>query len=134
MAQTECHNCGYPWAVQGGNCPNCGASNGCFITTAVCNSLGKNDNCEELELLRHFRDQFILTMPNGKAEIDYYYLISPNIVNRIMNHQDSHDLFKQIHLEYIEPAIQLIKDNQKHDAYLLYKHMVSTLTTKYSGV
>jgi hypothetical protein len=134
MAQTECHNCGYPWAVQGGNCPNCGASNGCFITTAVCNSLGKSDNCEELELLRQFRDQFILTMPNGKSEIDYYYLISPDIVSKIMDQQDSDDLFKQIHLEYIAPAIQLIKEDKKHDAYLLYKLMVSTLTSKYPGV
>ena len=134
MAQTECHNCGYPWAVQGGNCPNCGASNGCFITTAVCESLGKNDNCDELELLRSFRDQFILKMPNGKAEIDYYYLISPNIVSNILEQDDSEILLKRIHNNYIEPAIALIKHDKNYEAYLMYKKMVSDLTLKHFGV
>ena len=134
MAQTTCHNCGYPWAVQGENCPNCGASNGCFITTAVCLSLGKDDFCEELQLLREFRDQFILQLPNGKTEVDHYYSISPRIVKCILQDANHQDILNKIHSSYIEPAIDLINAGHQYEAYQLYKSMVVNLERQYIGV
>ena len=38
----------------------------CYITTAVCESQGKPDDCYELELLRSDRDGYLLATDDGK--------------------------------------------------------------------
>ena len=44
----------------------------CFITSAVCLSSGKPDDCEELRVMRTFRDMWLRKQPFGEAEIDDY--------------------------------------------------------------
>ena len=41
----------------------------CFITTAVCQELGKPDNCAELTAFRAFRDGYLASQPDGEALI-----------------------------------------------------------------
>ena len=56
---------------------------GCFITTAVCKYLGKNDNCEELTTLRKFRDEYMLSTEEGKKLVSQYYVEAPDIVTAL---------------------------------------------------
>ena len=45
----------------------------CYITTAVCETFGKPDNCYELNLFRTFRDTYLASSTEGEAVIDEYY-------------------------------------------------------------
>ena len=56
----------------------------CFITTAVCQELGKPDNCAELTAFRAFRDGYLASQPDGEALIHEYYNIAPGIVTCIL--------------------------------------------------
>ncbi|GHU54664.1 hypothetical protein FACS1894132_09650 [Clostridia bacterium] len=83
----ECNSCGNTWgwfACLCGcrfECRKC--KSGCYITTAVCTSLEKPDDCYELTLLRNFRDTFLKNQPDGETLIKPYYEDAPRIVDKI---------------------------------------------------
>ena len=52
----------------------------CYVTTAVCRSLQKPDECYELKLLREYRDRYLVSSEGGKETIREYYNIAPTIV------------------------------------------------------
>jgi hypothetical protein len=41
---------------------------------------------EEIEILRQFRDEYLLTNPVGQALVDLYYTVSPPIAGFIIDH------------------------------------------------
>ena len=41
---------------------------------------------EEIEILRQFRDEYLLTNPVGQAFVDFYYKVSPLIAEFITEH------------------------------------------------
>lgn len=68
----------------------------CFITTAVCDSFGKADDCYELTAFRNFRDKWLVNQADGKNLIAEYYNIAPKIVEKINSLSNSGS---QIHLQ-----------------------------------
>ncbi len=54
----------------------------CFIATAAYGT----PMAEEIEILRQFRDEYLLTNPLGQALVDLYYSISPPIADLITEH------------------------------------------------
>lgn len=109
---------------------------GCFITTAVCAASGKADNCEELELLRNFRDTYMMPDPYRAQEVETYYLEAPTIVSDInsLPKLQREGIYKEFLEDYIEPAVWAIKTSRYHEAHIIYvnlfnyaKHLVSTL-------
>ena len=56
----------------------------CYITTAVCESLGKPDDCYELNLLRDYRDSYLMKQEDGEALVQRYYDIAPTIVKYLL--------------------------------------------------
>ena len=55
---------------------------GCFIATAAYGT----PMAQEIEILRGFRDEYLLTNPIGQALVDIYYKISPPIAEFITQH------------------------------------------------
>jgi hypothetical protein len=55
---------------------------GCFIATAAYGT----PIAEEIQILRDFRDEYLLTNPLGQGLIDIYYTISPPIADFITDH------------------------------------------------
>jgi hypothetical protein len=55
---------------------------GCFIATAAYGT----PLAEEIQILREFRDEYLLTNPLGQAFVDFYYKVSPPIAEFITEH------------------------------------------------
>lgn len=103
----------------------------CYVTTAVCNSLGKPEDCEEIRLLKNYRDTYLSNEPDGKELIDKYYDIAPTIVNRINKSEDSGAIYKQIYNNYINPCIRYIESDRMAECKDLYVKMMHNLNDKY---
>jgi len=58
------------------------AVGGCFIATAAYGT----PMAEEVQILREFRDECLLTNPVGKGLVDFYYKVSPPIAEFITEH------------------------------------------------
>lgn len=106
-------------------------NDGCFITTAVCDSFGKADDCYELTMFRSFRDNWLLNQTGGKDLIDEYYRIAPRIVDKINQLSDSKKIYFDIWEQYLKPCLSYIETKE----YLLctekYIEMVHDLKNKF---
>lgn len=90
---------------------------GCFITTSVCESFDKPDDCAELTAFRDFRDNWLLNQPDGRELVNEYYIVAPEIVRRIESYSNSAEIYRWIWNEYLEPCYEMIQ----HEEYLACK-------------
>lgn len=103
----------------------------CYITTAVCGSLGRPDDCYELNTLRHYRDSYLLSTKEGREMVEEYYNIAPTIVKRIDNSEDSDRIYKDIWNTYLSPCISMIENGENEKCSELYSCMVRKLEAQY---
>lgn len=75
----------------------------CYLATSV-----YGYNSEEVEILRHFRDEILLRSKYLAILVHIYYLISYHIVKHIGNNR----LFRGIVLIFLNPLVKLIKISQ----------------------
>jgi hypothetical protein len=59
-----------------------GSGSGCCVATASCG----NPTATELQILREFRDEYLLTNPVGKAFVELYYTVSPPMAAFVTEH------------------------------------------------
>jgi hypothetical protein len=94
----------------------------CFITTAVCEADGLADDCDELETLRKFRDEFMEATANGRELVKVYYFYAPIIVGKLETlRRDLRDAIYLVFREFfIRPAVAAVKDGRNSDAERIY--------------
>ena len=100
-----------------------GGGGGCFITTAICETENLPDNCEELELLRAFRDHYVRRLPDGKAIIDEYYREAPLIVSAIKCKSNSAEIFKFLKEKFLDDAVHAVRAGLHEMAMTIYIRM-----------
>lgn len=103
----------------------------CYITTAVCQSLSKPDDCYELTLLRDYRDNYLLGTEEGSQIVKEYYNIAPTIVNRIGNDSKSSEVYNSIWKTYLQPCVHMIEEDELKECQETYTKMVHELEEKY---
>lgn len=101
----------------------------CYISTAVMLSLGKNDNCFELQLLRKYRDTWLIKQEYGIKLIEEYYSTAPVIVNRIDNLIDSKEIYSQIWIQYLSKIVDYIINEKNEEACEMYQLMVNKINS-----
>lgn len=103
----------------------------CYITTAVCTTMGKPDDCYELNRFRNFRDEYLMRTAEGEAIVREYYDIAPTIVKHIGQKTDSCEIYQGIWDKYLNPCLQMIEQERNEECEQLYMKMVRDLEKEY---
>ena len=105
---------------------------GCFLTTACVEAKGLPDDCEELETLRWFRDNWLRQQPDGEAAIQRYYEIAPQIVEKINGLPDAQKQWERMYSEQVCPCAETIRSGKNEEAFMLYSAWVKELDAQYA--
>ncbi len=103
----------------------------CFITTAVCDTLQKDDDCYELMAFRHFRDTYMLEKPQRKELVEEYYKVAPAIVTSINMEPQAEQTYQKIWAKYLQPCLKSIEEEDFEVCEKHYTQMVQDLKNKY---
>lgn len=97
---------------------------GCYLTTAMCNVLGKEDDCYELNTLRVFREKYMRNDEEGKKLLKEYDRISPPIASRLLSSERKEEIASNMLKTFINIAIEKINGGNNIEAINIYKNMV----------
>ncbi|MDD6182756.1 MAG: hypothetical protein PUB25_03410 [Lachnospiraceae bacterium] len=103
----------------------------CYITTAVCLSLQKPDDCMELQLLREYRDGYLMDLEEGETVIKEYYDVAPTIVKHINRQSNASEIYRNIYDSYLSECIRLLQMGEKDACKQIYTDMVYDLEEKF---
>lgn len=96
----------------------------CYITSAVCETLGLPDDCEILTRLRAFRDGYLKKSAVGRAFVAEYYTCAPRQVERIKTRADVKEYFTMLYTCYILPAVIALARGDSPGAFRMYRRMM----------
>lgn len=102
---------------------------GCYLTTACIKHMQKdfNDSCQELMMLRWFRDTYI-----SKEDIEHYYEIAPIIVNEIEKIEEKNSIYNYIYENVVIACTEAIRKGDYDFAYSRYKNSILTLEEQFA--
>jgi hypothetical protein len=98
----------------------------CFLTTACVEARGLPDDCEELTVLRRFRDEYVRNEPGGEALIAHYYDVAPRIVAALDERPDRAAILDWIY-GVVRDCMAAIGIGEAQRALLRYGAMVTGL-------
>ena len=114
-------NYGSTWDSGKNNSGKSSGTNGCFLTSACVKARGLPDDCEELTVLRHYRDTYLSNRPGGAGEIRTYYQIAPQIVEAVNAKENAGEIWNRVYEEMVLPCVRMIREGAMEDAFRLYK-------------
>ena len=104
----------------------------CYITSAVCDTLNKPDDCYELTTFREFRDQYLMANTAGRRLVEEYYETAPRIVTYINMHLDREERYRKLWHQYLEPCLRDLECGKIRSCESRYIRMVRQLKKKMS--
>ena len=124
------------WNNSSGSWSDSGWSNssdggGCYITTAAVDHLGLADDCDELNILRMYRDKLVEEDPEFRKIVLEYYKTAPQIVEKISNSSDKDEILDNIYANMVLPVIELLKSGKTKEAKDYYISVYNDLKSKY---
>jgi len=90
--------------MNAGKCKPAPTSAGCFLTTAACEIIGLEDDCWELQSLRHFRDNWLQHQPEGMEDIARYYAQAPAICEALKSSSEGRHKLLKLYWTRIMPS------------------------------
>jgi hypothetical protein len=102
----------------------------CFLTTACVQHAGLPDDCEELTVMRAFRDGYLSRFEEGRLLIEQYYRIAPRIVERIRRAPDRRRTLGWI-LREVRASARAVGRGESEAAIVRYAAMVLRLQQRY---
>lgn len=107
---------------------------GCYLTTACVDYMGLPDDCEELTVLRNFRDTYLINKENGKELINIYYEQAPVILLNIHNrYREEEEKILLGLYSIIKDCVNAIKQGNNEYAFGIYCDMVFKLHQQYGN-
>ncbi|MDB4952320.1 MAG: hypothetical protein JWM27_4969 [Gemmatimonadetes bacterium] len=98
----------------------------CFITTACCQARGLPDDCEELTVLRAFRDGWMAAREDGPRMIGLYYRIAPRVVAAVQARTDAAAVWDGFYVT-VRRCVDLIRAGENEQAMHVYRATVLRL-------
>lgn len=102
----------------------------CYLTTACTKTMNRPDNCLELEVLRDFRDNFLMKSSEGKRAVKEYYEVAPKIVQAVEKREDASEIWKEVYGDIVH-AMSLVLFGSFDKAFEHYKQMTLGLKENY---
>lgn len=101
----------------------------CYLTTACMrHKMEKfDDNCEELTILRWFKDNFV-----SNEDIEHYYKTAPIIVDAINELENNNEIFNYIYKNVVGVCVNAIKKGDYNFAYNRYKNSILALEEEFA--
>ncbi|MBQ9023607.1 MAG: hypothetical protein IJ105_00120 [Bacilli bacterium] len=105
------------------------SNGGCYLTSACMKHMQEefDDNCEELTILRWFRDKFV-----SEEDIKHYYKTAPIIVDAIDKLDDNKKIYEYIYENIVNACVKAIKNKDYDFAYNRYKSSILALEEQYA--
>lgn len=105
------------------------SNGGCYLTSACMKHMQENfdDNCEELMILRWFRDKFV-----SQEDIEHYYKTAPIIVEAIDEIEDNNSIYNYIYNNIVNACVVAIKKGDYDFAYNRYKNSILALEEQFA--
>ncbi|MGB3259389.1 CFI-box-CTERM domain-containing protein [Paenisporosarcina sp.] len=104
---------------------------GCFLTTATCLALGKEDDCLEIIEYKKYRDERLRFDHDGRDLIMEYYRIAPLIVEQIDVQKNAKDIYLRIYNRFIKVGYDYLQTNDLENAKNTYIAMVKELCEEF---
>lgn len=103
-------------------------SGGCYLTSACMKHMKEkfDDNCEELTILRWFRDKYA-----SKEDIKHYYKTAPMIVEVIDKMENNSNIYNYIYDYVVNACVVAIKNGDYNFAYNRYKNSILALEEEF---
>ena len=108
------------------------SSGGCYITTALCDVLGFDDDCEVMEKLRMFRDGYLCKHNQYKDLLLEYDTVGRKIAYLISKDIDKTSLCSLLYTNYFRNIINKIDNGDSNEAIDIYSDMVKELRQRYN--
>ena len=105
----------------------------CYITTAICKSRGLPDDCEELTMLRSYRDTYLLATEEGRMLVEDYYDTAPALVQCLDMRKDAARIYERLYKKELTECLSLIRAGQNEMCKERYVDMVKHLQRSYGG-
>ncbi|MCM1087894.1 MAG: hypothetical protein NC419_07030 [Muribaculaceae bacterium] len=103
----------------------------CYVTTAVCIGLHKPADCQEILLMKKYRDEYLLHQEGGAGMIAEYYDIAPTIVKRIEKEDAPEEKYRYLWDTYLKPCVTLLEEENYDACQERYVEMVEALKKEY---
>lgn len=127
--QRYCKNYSYDECPIYKDNPNSG---GCYLTSACVETRGLPDDCEELTVLRNFRDNWLKQQPGGAEEVAEYYEAAPQIVAEINKRADAREIWNALYDALVAPCVKLIRCGEMERARERYKKTALKLKEQFA--
>jgi hypothetical protein len=98
----------------------------CFITTACVQAAHLPDDCEELTVLRHFRDTYVRRLEDGELLVKLYYKHAPVIVREIAARENASLIWQEL-MKVIHQCVEDIRAEKLEKAAATYINMMMVL-------
>jgi hypothetical protein len=105
----------------------------CWITTAVCETMGWGDQCDELITLRSFRDGYMKETPERSGLVDDYYKLMADILPKVKRDPNRSHYGRTLYYRYVHPAVLAVKAKDYAMALTLYESMVLEVRGRYAN-
>ncbi|PLX01105.1 MAG: hypothetical protein C0594_14380 [Marinilabiliales bacterium] len=102
---------------------------GCYITSAIVDYKGLEDNCNYMASFRKLREEMLnCDYEKISKELEQYYIISQILVGWINSRKDQKQIFEFID-RYLINVVKCIEDEKYQTAYDIFKN--ETLNLRY---
>jgi hypothetical protein len=104
----------------------------CFLSSACVAARGLPDDCEELEVLRRFREEVLAGTAEGEALLQEYGEIAPRLVRAIDDRPDASGIYERIYSDLVR-CVRDIRNQDLEAAKERYRRLVEALAEELLG-